>query len=153
MPKQNILKKTLLLVVLAVSFMLSACNAADKRSVTLVGYNYTERPIFSFSVDGVGGGNAFAGYKNGGGGWVCCTTVVVGKKVKIDWEYSYTKEQYDAGVREEQHSTSLTVPQPESTEAGYLEVHFYPDNHVELALVKFPGMGKWPPGTDMDKLE
>lgn len=150
---QNILKKTLLLVVLAVSFMLSACNAEDKRSVTLVGYNYTERPIFSFSVDGVGGGNAFAGYKNGGGGWVCCGEITVGKPTEIKWTYSRTKEQYERGVKIEHHKTTIPMPIPEVPEAEYLEVHFYPDNHVELALVKFPGMGKWPPGTDMDKLE
>ena len=45
--------------------LLGACNSEDTRSFTLVGYNYTERPIYSFSVDGVGGGNAFAGFRSG----------------------------------------------------------------------------------------
>ena len=44
-----------------------------------------------------------------------------------------------AGLREEKRSTTVIVPPPTVPEAEYLEVHFYPDHRVELALVKFPG--------------
>lgn len=139
---QNIFRKILLLALLAGSFMLSACSAEDKRNVTLVGYNYTERPIFSFSVNGAGGGNIFV--NGGGASFSCCGEVTIGKPVEIKWEYSYTKKQYDAGLREENHTATATVPLPEVPEAEYLEVHFYPDHHVELALVKFPGKRRMP---------
>ena len=69
----------------------------------------------------------------------CNSEDTVGQPVEIKWMYSYTKKQYDEGLREEDYSTTVIVPPPTVPEAEYLEVHFYPDHHVELALVKFPG--------------
>ena len=119
------------------SLLLGACNSQDTRSVTLVGYNYTERPIYTFSVNGVGGSNIFVG--GGGAKMSCCTEITVGQPVEIKWLYDTTEKQYLAGLREEKRSTTVIVPPPTVPEAEYLEVHFYPDHHVELALVKFPG--------------
>ena len=45
--------------------LLGACNSEDTRSVTVIGYNYTERPIYTFSVNGVGASNLFAKQKYG----------------------------------------------------------------------------------------
>jgi Protein of unknown function (DUF3304) len=118
-------------------FLLSSCSAEDTRSVTVTGYNYTERPIYTFSVNGAGGSNIFVG--GGGAKMSCCTEITVGKPAVIKWVYDTTEKQYLAGLREENHSTTVTVPPPTVPEASYLEVHFYPDHHVELALVKFPG--------------
>lgn len=132
-----------LLLFLTLTTLLSACNADDTRSVTLVGYNYTARPIAGFTVDGVGGGNIFV--NGGGASFVCCGDIAIGKPAEIKWTYSYTNAQYERGIRElERHSTTVIVPQPQTPEADYLEVHFYPDNHVELALVKFPGKRRLP---------
>ena len=117
--------------------LLGACSSQDTRSVTLVGYNYTERPIYTFSVNGVGGSNIFVG--GGGASFSCCTEITVGQPVEIKWVYSATEKQYLAGLRKENYSTTVIVPPPTVPEAEYLEVHFYPDHHVELALVKFPG--------------
>ena len=117
--------------------LLGACSSQDTRSVTLVGYNYTERPIYTFSVNGGGGSNIFVG--GGGAKMSCCTEITVGQPVEIKWLYDTTEKQYLAGLREENRSTTVIVPPPTVPEAEYLEVHFYPDHHVELALVKFPG--------------
>ena len=117
--------------------LLGACNSQDTRSFTLVGYNYTERPIYTFSVNGVGGSNIFVG--GGGASFSCCTDITVGQPVEIKWLYDTTEKQYLAGLGEENRSTTVIVPPPTVPEAEYLEVHFYPDHHVELALVKFPG--------------
>ena len=117
--------------------LLGACSSQDTRSVTLVGYNYTERPIYTFSVNGGGGSNIFVG--GGGASFSCCTDITVGQPVEIKWLYDTTEKQYLAGLREEKRSTTVIVPPPTVPEAEYLEVHFYPDHHVELALVKFPG--------------
>ena len=123
------------------SLLLSACNSQDTRSVTLVGYNYTERPIYTFSVNGGGGSNIFVG--GGGAKMSCCTDITVGQPVEIKWVYSATEKQYLAGLRKENYSTTVIVPPPTVPEAEYLEVHFYPDHHVELALVKSPGNARW----------
>ena len=121
--------------------LLGACSSQDTRSVTLVGYNYTERPIYTFSVNGVGGSNIFVG--GGGASFSCCTEITVGQPVEIKWVYSATEKQYLAGLRKENYSTTVIVPPPTVPEAEYLEVHFYPDHHVELALVKSPGNARW----------
>jgi len=136
------LRTILVLAILAASALLSACSAEDKRTVTLVGYNYTERPIFTFSVNGAGGGNIFV--NGGGASFSCCGEITVGKPTEIKWTYSSTAKQYEAGLRKESHVTTVTVPEPSVPEAEYLEVHFYPDHHVELALVKFPGKRRMP---------
>ena len=119
--------------------LLGACSSQDTRSVTVIGYNYTERPIYTFSVNGVGASNLFAKQKYGGGKDSCCIDITVGQPVEIKWLYDTTEKQYLAGLREEKRSTTVIVPPPTVPEAEYLEVHFYPDHHVELALVKFPG--------------
>ena len=121
--------------------LLGACSSQDTRSVTLVGYNYTERPIYTFSVNGGGGSNIFVG--GGGASFSCCTDITVGQPVEIKWLYDTTEKQYLAGLREEKRSTTVIVPPPTVPEAEYLEVHFYPDHHVELVLVKSPGNARW----------
>lgn len=121
----------------------SACSDNDVRSVTLIGYNYTERPIGWFSVDDAGGSNVFAREKSGGGKMTCCLDIEVGKEVHVRWVYSYTKKQYMAGAREDEFEARARIPPPDSERSSYLEVHFYPDNHVELALTDFPSYARW----------
>ena len=113
--------------------LLGSCRAEDTRSVTVTGYNYPERPIYTCSVNGAGGSNIFVG--GGGAKMSCCTEVTVGKPAVIKWTYSRTKKQYLAGVQKENRSTTVIVPPPEVADVAFLEVHFYPDDHVELALV------------------
>jgi len=124
---------------------LRSCWADDnRREFSVVGYNYTPRPIYTFSVNGGAGSNIFI---NGGGGKAsCCTLVTIGQAVEVRWMYSYTKKQFEAGLREERFSTQVTVPAPppEHPDARYLEVHFYPDGRVELSLVNFPGKRRLP---------
>ena len=134
-------KRNLPQLLAAVALLLGACNSQDTRSFTLVGYNYTERPIYTFSVNGGGGSNIFVG--GGGAKMSCCTDITVGQPVEIKWVYSATEKQYLAGLRKENYSTTVIVPPPTVPEAEYLEVHFYPDHHVELALVKSPGNARW----------
>src|SRR5574343_1907958 len=144
--KQNMKKRLttfLGLFVCLLAVHLTACHAGDTRSVTLVGYNYTDRPIGGFSVNGVGGSNVAVLHKEGGGGMSCCVDVTVGQTVKIKWRYHRTKKQREAGMPIEDRETTAMVPLPQRPEANYLEVHFYPDHHVELALVNFPGKARW----------
>lgn len=89
---------------LGMFMMLCACSratvpAGDVRasstdsgpvSLALVGYNYTDRYIDTFSVDGQGGSNLFVSSPtSGGGGSVCCATYWPGLKdykVKVRWQ-------------------------------------------------------------------
>lgn len=70
----------------------------------------------------------------------------MGQPVEVGWVLSYTAKQYEAGLRDERFSTQVVVPPPpaEHPQARYLEVHFYQDGHVELALVDFPGPRRLP---------
>jgi hypothetical protein len=109
-----------------------------------VGYNYTDRPIYTFSVNGGAGSNIFI--NRGGGSASCCTLITVGQPVLVEWKLSATEKQYLAGIRMNERSTHVVAPPPpaEHPQARYLEVHFYQDGHVELALVDFPGPRRLP---------
>jgi hypothetical protein len=133
--------------------LLCSCAPSQTYTVTLAGYNYTERPISGYSVDGAGGGNMFANDIDGGTGWACCAEVTVGKPVHIRWTFTRTKSQFEAGLPIEHHEMDVMVPKPEGAkQPEYMEVHFYSRTHIELRLVSFPGRARWPPGTDMSKL-
>lgn len=138
----SFLRAFLTMLFWAATLQLTACQAEDTRAATMVGYNYTERPIGGFSVNGVGGSNIFVNGR--GGGFSCCVDVTVGHSVNIKWRYHRTKKQRDAGIPIEDRETTAIIPSPQTAEAGYLEVHFYPDHHVELALVTFPGKRRLP---------
>lgn len=116
-------------------------------SLTLTGYNYTDRYINDFSVNGNGGGNLFVSSpRGGGGGSVCCVDYITGITdwtVIVRWQYDACtfNNTYEDGHRGYQiHSFYKEVevsvdpkigPRPE-----YLEVHFYPEGHVEVALTE-----------------
>lgn len=139
---RRLMRKLVLPLMAVLIGSVSGCQAQDKRAVTFVGYNYTERPIFIYRVNGTGGSNLFV--NSGGAKWSCCGEVTVGQPAQIVWMYSATEKQYLAGVRKEEHTATVIVPPAETPDASYLEVHFYPDHHVELALVKLPGRRRLP---------
>ncbi|MGQ4880047.1 DUF3304 domain-containing protein [Billgrantia sp. LNSP4103-1] len=90
-------------------------------SGSLAGYNHTDRPIFSYWVDGNWGGN---------GGTTCCWSFK-GDTVEVSWILSMTGEQERQGVEEERHEVKL--PMPVHTRGDrYLHVHFLPGNKVDL---------------------
>ena len=93
----------------------------SSKSGSLAGYNHTNRPIFSYWVDGNWGGN---------GGTTCCWSFK-GDTVEVVWVLDVTPDDIEAGLEEERHS--VTLPMPEyKREDQYLHVHFLPDNKVDL---------------------
>lgn len=102
-------------------------------SGSLAGYNHTDRPIFSYWVNGNWGGN---------GGTTCCWSFK-GDTVEVIWVLSMTGEQEKAGVESERHSVNLPMPD-HSRGDQYLHVHFLPDNKVDLV---------WSPNIGSPKLE
>jgi hypothetical protein len=100
-------------------------------SLTIYGYNYTDTEIGSFEVNGQGGGNVQISTPTAGGGSsVCCVTVYTPfsqpKQVKIMWSR-------DGDTWCEQEAL-LKPPLPSKPE--YLEVHFYRDGHIEVAVTE-----------------
>jgi hypothetical protein len=114
--------------------------------LTIYGYNYTNRYIDQFCVNGNGGGNLFVS-EPGGGGSVCCFSYTPGtpapKTVKVKWvasgcTYKTINSDNEHSSRAHHFFKTLDVPVNPKVPAnpGYFEVHFYPDGHVEAAITE-----------------
>lgn len=95
--------------------------------VILVIHSELDRPILSFSVNGMTGPNAFA---HGGGSTTCCGDIR-GKEAEVIWTLSITRAQYDAGLREEVRRTTMPLPERKHGQ-DFLHVHFLPGDKVFL---------------------
>ena len=98
-------------------------------NLTIYGYNYTNTEIGSFEVNGQGGGNVMVSeMDSGGGSGVCCisiaTPITKARPVKIKWTR-------DLSTWCEQE---VLLQPPIPTDARRLEVHFYQDGKIELAV-------------------
>ncbi len=121
--------------------------------LTLSGYNYTNRYIDQFSVNGNGGGNLHVSTVTSGGTNVCCVSYTPGapapKTVKVKWvasgcTYIETKRSDYISTRAHHFFKTLDVPVDPHVPAhpGYFEVHFYPDGHVEAAITEHQSDGR-----------
>lgn len=125
-----------------------ATSTSPTQGLVIQGYNYTDTFINSFTVNGAGGGNIFVSSPTTGGGKsVCCYSfnrqIPRPIQLKIRWAAAYCMERkansYTFGPRFVDERRTLwkeaLVPLLEvSTPAMALEVHFYPDGHVEAAV-------------------
>lgn len=125
----------------------TAQEKSGRISLALEGYNYTNRYIDSFSVNGQGGGNIYVSSPtSGGGGTVCCMLYRPGPNVKIirvRWQSdacyfkeqsSLSKKMYDSLhplFKEQEVQVEVLAS---ATDAKYMEVHFYPDGSVKAAV-------------------
>ena len=113
----------------------------------IMGYNYTNRYIDSFTVNGRGGGNVFiSSPTTGGGKTACCFDWWSGnelpKKVRVVWVGAYcilTESNPKTGetIKSEApiwRATEAFVKGPIPPNPTTLETHFYPDGHVEVAV-------------------
>ena len=129
--------------------------AVDARSLLIQGYNYTDDYIDSFTVDGQGGGNLYvSGPSSGGGGSVCCASFIRGTpmpvKLKVRWVGGYCMWQepnpypigqrfYAKRVSLWREASALLVDLSQGKPRA-LEVHIFPDGHVEAAIT--PGYSR-----------
>jgi hypothetical protein len=116
--------------------------------LTLTGYNYTNRYINQFDVDGQGGGDIdVSGPRSAGNGSSCCVSYRSGataRIVTVRWQanackfVSYIDEEGKKHERTHSYLKEVKVQvDPNIPDfPRYFEVHFYPDGHVEAAMTE-----------------
>jgi hypothetical protein len=119
---------------------------AEPVSLAIEGYNYTNRHIDTFTVDGQGGGNLYVSSPtSGGGGTVCCISYRPGTTVNtvtVRWQsgacYYHVRSSTSDDVYDRYHlfykEQEVTVSDEIPLEAKYMEIHFYPDGSVKAAV-------------------
>lgn len=128
------------LALLALSVLSS--RAKEPYELAIVGYDYTDRAIAEFSVDGAWAGNLeLSSPTNGGGSSVCCVTLKRTKKTPFWITVEYRKDALESYPSREviepagdYIKTKVEVEGPIPSDAAYLEIHFFPDGHVEAAI-------------------
>ncbi len=105
-------------------------SSQDHYSLGIVGYNYTDLYISYFIVNGTNGFNlGVSNEGSGGGSTICCfgwaPAAPLPKPITVEWSR-------DGGNRWCRHKVMLNPPVP--LEPTTLEVHFYPDGHIEVAM-------------------
>ncbi|HQU89523.1 MAG TPA: DUF3304 domain-containing protein [Denitromonas sp.] len=102
-----------------------------EHGVTIYGYNYTNRAFGSFEVNGHGGGDLSVSTPTAGGGkHTCCGSVFAPTSFPIPYTVKWTQED-DIWCEQ-----TVVLPPVQVLEPKYLEVHFYPDGHIELAVTE-----------------
>jgi hypothetical protein len=119
----------------------SGC-AKDPYMLGIMGYNYTDRAIADFSVNGAAGSNVELSTRTAGRGKMSCC-VVLGRNIKapfwIDIEYKMSALESYPPKRIIEASGKYTkarveVKGPIPPDPSYVEIHFYPDHHIEATI-------------------
>lgn len=118
-------------------------------SLGLIGFNYTNKTIENYSVDGVGGGNIWlSSNTSGGGGVTCCidysSVKLKGSAVKVRWQmdgclYLMTNEITGASQKVRHLYYKEVTVNVEDVSRGrpqYIETHLYPDGGVKVLLTR-----------------
>lgn len=125
-----------------------AAPLGEPVGLLIQGYNYTDDYIDSFTVNGQGGGNVFVSSPSSGGGKsVCCVSYTPGSllpmKVKVRWVTSYcTYEEtspygrVNTELRDIWREAEALVDDRSDGHPYALEIHIYPDHHVEGSVTR-----------------
>lgn len=132
-----------LLVFLTLTTLWSAACSSSEGSTygpyNVIGYNYTDRSIFSFWVNGFWGANSTAHQAAGGGKITCCLNLSsTSKTMHIKVKYELTREQFDKDLPNDAFETDIPVPSLPNKHDGFLEFHFLPNQRIEAKWVDFP---------------
>ncbi|WP_414440769.1 DUF3304 domain-containing protein [Burkholderia sp. 22PA0106] len=122
---------------------LGACGKSEPTysAISLMNMNYTPYNMDGFTVTDAYGNKASGGGGDppGWGGGMTCCYKLKGTEFIVKWNY-YDADQWHKGDKRTFHAeTKVSMPAtplPDPVGARLLEVHFYPDQHVEL---QFPG--------------
>ncbi|WP_232464953.1 DUF3304 domain-containing protein [Burkholderia ubonensis] len=115
----------------------------------MIGYNYTDRNIAAFDINGFGGGDSAAHQSGGGGGIVCCLDIPRhAKTLHIKVVLDLTQEQDEKNLAPEAYETDIPVPNLPNKHKGYIEFHFLPERKIEAKWVEFPTTPHIPSATN-----
>lgn len=133
--------------VLASSLLFAAVTACGKSEptysgISVMGRNYLPYNMNGFTITDAYGNKASGGGDDppgAGGGSVKCCYKLKGTEFVVKWNY-YDVDQWHKGNKQMFHAeTKVSMPQsqsPDDVGSRILEVHFFPDRHVEF---EFPG--------------
>ena len=120
-----------------------------KWHVDVVGFNYTDRVIDSFSVNGESAGNVLLSSQTSGGGkTVCCVTVSAAMsslpRIRVRWQVDgctyLTRSKISGEVFENifpyYKQADVVVNFPAKIKPQHMEVHFYPDGTVSVQMTE-----------------
>ncbi len=129
---------------LATTLGLSGCGKSEPvySGISIIGRNYLPYNMSGFTIIDRYGNKASGGGDDppgAGGGSVTCCYKLKGTEFTVRWKY-YDADQWTMeNPYMKQSETKVVMPPaaiPEKVGSRILEVHFYPDRHVEL---QFPG--------------
>lgn len=116
-------------------------------TLDLIGYNYTDRDINDYDVDGQSGGIIqLSSPTSGGSGIVCCVRLAMGRStpiiVRVRWQVDgctyLMKSEFTGSTQRLSHyfykEDYVEVPRPKGIKPRHLESHFYPDGSVAVRL-------------------
>lgn len=117
--------------------------------LSIVGYNYTDRYIDSFTVNGAGGGNIFvSSASSGGGGIECCVRLNSASakflKVRVRWQAggctyltkSRTSKETFENIFPYFREADVKINVRTQGTPEQLEIHFYKDGKVLAELTE-----------------
>lgn len=122
----------------------------ESHTLTILGYNYTNRYIDQFSVNGAGGSNLQVSTpEEGGGKGTCCAVWVDGTPLPVTMHVQWVADtcvefltnkygERRATARNTYKEQDVLFKGPVPADPNNLEVHFYPDGHIEIAITKMP---------------
>jgi hypothetical protein len=109
-------------------------------SFNLMGFNRTDRVIYSFYVNDSWGANLFE--HSGGGKATCCMSIPHGNKtVRVKWILSWNRmEEANRHAPMETYEADVPIPPiPDGRESGYFQIYFFPENKIGAAFDPLPG--------------
>ncbi|AOJ30368.1 DUF3304 domain-containing protein [Burkholderia metallica] len=129
---------------LAVAASLSACGKSEPTysGISVMGRNYLPYNMNGFTIIDAYGNQASGGGDDppgAGGGSVACCYTLKGTEFTVKWKYYDADRWTMDDSHAQQVETKVVMPSsavPEKVGNRILEVHFYPDRHVEF---QFPG--------------
>lgn len=135
----NRLWRPLLFVCFAALLAGRACSSETYGPYHVIGYNYTDRTVYLFSLDDFGAGSSEAHQSGGGRGISCCLTIPRNAKtMHVKVTLGLTQEQYGKNLPNDTFEKDIAVPDLPNKHHGYIEVHFLPNQRIGAKWVNFP---------------
>lgn len=153
-----ILSRVLSLIALSIATMchVPSVEAVEQKKtgdkyllLGLVGYNYTDRHISEYSVDGASGGYVRLSSRTGGGsGTTCCVKIQRNYRdrmtVKVRWQVdgcTYLIKDDRTGEADKVRyfyykEAEVEVLHRDGGDPQYIETHFFPDGSVKVQLTE-----------------